>query len=67
MSASVIPSWRELAPQIEAIASGYNWYDIAMLEAAVPVFAQLCREHIALEECVVYPAARNLLRHAPHG
>ena len=23
--------WRELAPQIEAIAKGYNWYDLAML------------------------------------
>lgn len=43
---------------------GYDWYDLAMLQAAVPVFAELCREHIALEECVVYPAAQNLLRHA---
>jgi len=58
--------WRELAPQVEAIAAGYDWYDPAMLQAAVPVFAQLCREHIALEECVVYPAAQNLLRHAKH-
>jgi hemerythrin-like domain-containing protein len=55
--------WRELAPQIDAIACGYDWYDLATLQAAVPVFAQLCREHIALEECVVYPAAQNLLRH----
>ena len=58
--------WRELAPQVEAIAAGYDWYDPAMLQAAVPVFAELCREHIALEECVVYPAAQNLLRHAKH-
>ncbi len=58
--------WRELAPPIEAIAAGYDWYDLAMLQAAVPVFTQLYREHIALEECVVYPAARNLLRHARH-
>jgi hemerythrin-like domain-containing protein len=56
--------WRELAPQVDAIASGYDWYDLAMLQAAVPMFAQLCHEHIALEECVVYPAAQNLLRHA---
>jgi hemerythrin-like domain-containing protein len=53
--------WRELAPPVEAIAAGYSWYDLAMLEAALPVFAQLYREHIALEECVVYPAARKLL------
>jgi hemerythrin-like domain-containing protein len=58
--------WRELAPQVRAIAAGYDWYDLAMLQAAIPVFAQLCREHIALEECVVYPAARNLLRHVTH-
>lgn len=56
--------WRELAPQVQAIASGYDWYDLAMLQAALPVFSELCSEHIALEECVVYPAARNLLRHA---
>jgi hemerythrin-like domain-containing protein len=58
--------WRELAPQVQAIAAGYDWYDLAMLQAAVPVFAELLREHIALEECVVYPAAQNLLRHAKH-
>ena len=58
--------WRELAPQVEAVAAGYDWYDLAMLQAAVPVFAQLYHDHIALEECVVYPAAKNLLRHAKH-
>lgn len=58
--------WRELAPQVQAVADGFDWYDLAMLLAAVPVFASLYQEHIALEECVVYPAARNLLRHAPH-
>ena len=55
--------WRELAPQIDAIANGYDWYDLAVLQAAVPIFSALCHEHIALEECVVYPAAKNLLRH----
>ena len=58
--------WRELAPQIDAIACGYDWYDLAVLQAAVPMFSELCHEHIALEECVVYPAAQNLLRHAAH-
>lgn len=57
--------WRELAPQIEAIADGYNWYDLAMLRQALPVFATLYREHIALEETVVYPAARRLRAAAP--
>lgn len=51
--------WRELAPQIEAIADGYNWYDLAMLSAALPVFTALYHEHIALEESMVYPAAKR--------
>lgn len=58
--------WHELQPQVQAVAEGYNWYDLAMLSAAVPVFESLYQEHIALEEVVVYPAARNLLRHARH-
>ena len=51
--------WRELAPQIEAIASGYAWYDLDMLLAALPVFNTLYEEHIALEETLVYPEARR--------
>ncbi len=51
--------WRELAPQIEAVARGYNWYDLPMLRAALPVFTELYREHIALEESLIYPAARR--------
>lgn len=51
--------WRELAPQIEAIADGFNWYDLTMLRHALPVFTALYHEHIAVEENVVYPAARR--------
>jgi hemerythrin-like domain-containing protein len=51
--------WRELSPQVEAIAAGYNWYDMGMLTAALPVFTALYQDHIALEETVVYPAARQ--------
>lgn len=51
--------WRELKPQIEGIANGYNWYDLALLRHALPVFTALYHEHIALEETVVYPAARR--------
>jgi hemerythrin-like domain-containing protein len=56
--------WRELSPQIEAIAKGYNWYDLDMLRGALPVFTALYHEHIALEESLVYPAAR--LRRQSH-
>ncbi len=51
--------WLELAPQIEAISRGDNWYDLVMLRHALPVFRQLYQEHIALEESLVYPAARR--------
>jgi hemerythrin-like domain-containing protein len=51
--------WLELAPQIEAIERGYNWYDLAMLRHALPIFEALYLEHIALEETVVYPAAKR--------
>ncbi|MBL8306297.1 MAG: hemerythrin domain-containing protein [Rubrivivax sp.] len=51
--------WRELSPQIEAIAAGYNWYDLPMLRAALPVFTALYHEHIALEESLIYPVAKR--------
>jgi len=51
--------WRELAPQIDAIARGYRWYDLAMLRLALPVFSALYHEHIGLEESLVYPEAKQ--------
>lgn len=54
--------WLELAPQIEAIARGYNWYDVELLQHALPMFVALYHEHIALEESVVYPMAKRLLQ-----
>jgi hemerythrin-like domain-containing protein len=51
--------WLELAPHLEAIATGYNGYDLPMLRAALPVFRTLYQEHIALEESLIYPLARE--------
>jgi hemerythrin-like domain-containing protein len=51
--------WLELAPQIEAIAQGYNWYDLQMLQQALPIYVALYHEHIALEESLVYPEAKR--------
>ena len=51
--------WLELAPQIEAVAQGYNWYDLPMLRAALPIFTALYRDHIGLEESVIYPEAKR--------
>jgi hemerythrin-like domain-containing protein len=51
--------WLELGPQLDAIARGYSWYDLDTLRAALPLFKALYVEHIALEESIVYPAARR--------
>ena len=51
--------WLELAPQIEAIAQGFAWYDLDVLRQALPVFTQLYQEHIALEESMIYPEAKR--------
>lgn len=51
--------WLELAPHLRAVAEGYNGYDIDFLRTATPIFTELYREHITLEETVVYPASRQ--------
>jgi hemerythrin-like domain-containing protein len=51
--------WRELAPHVRAVAEGYNGYELPLLQAALPVFEALLLDHMALEERVVYPAARR--------
>ena len=51
--------WLELEPHLMAVADGYNWYDLDMLRYALPVFEELYRNHIALEESLVYPEARK--------
>lgn len=50
--------WLELAPQIESIAAGYNWYNIEQLSLAIPVFQALYTDHMALEESLIYPEAK---------
>ena len=50
--------WLELAPQLQAVAQGYSWYEIDTLRHAVGVFTTLYHEHIALEESLIYPEAR---------
>jgi hemerythrin-like domain-containing protein len=51
-------NWIELSPQLSAIASGNNWPDPAEFVHGVQVFVELCTDHIALEETVVYPESR---------
>lgn len=51
--------WQELEPHLQAVAQGYVDPHAAFLRAALPEFAAICREHIALEESLIYPEARR--------
>ena len=50
--------WFELAPHVQAVAEGYNWYDVDVLREGATVFAALYRDHIELEESFIYPEAQ---------
>jgi hemerythrin-like domain-containing protein len=54
--------WMEISPQIDAVACGLSWYDLDVLRQGVEVFTALSRDHIALEESLIYPQARANLR-----
>lgn len=51
--------WRTLQPHVEAVAEGIGGYDLEMMRRAIPIFSTLYREHIAVEESMVYPAAKR--------
>lgn len=53
--------WLELAPQLQAVAEGYSWYELDTLRAGVQVFTALYHDHIALEESLIYPEAKRQL------
>lgn len=50
--------WRELAPLVDAIACGQSCYDVEALRQGAAVFGLLCRDHVALEESLIYPQAQ---------
>lgn len=52
--------WLAIAPQLRAIAAGYSWFDPDELRHAITVFLELCREHIQLEETIIYPEAKAI-------
>jgi iron-sulfur cluster repair protein YtfE (RIC family) len=53
--------WRELAPQLKAIAEGQVGVDFDTLREMVTVFTALSHDHMALEESLIYPQARSRL------
>lgn len=54
-------NWLELAPMLRAIAQGEDWPDMAELKHNTEVFLNLCRDHIVLEETLIYPEAKARL------
>ncbi|NML16079.1 hemerythrin domain-containing protein [Azohydromonas caseinilytica] len=52
--------WLELSPQLATLAAGYSGCDLDQLRQGVELFAELYQDHIALEEGVVFPAARRV-------
>lgn len=50
--------WSELEPHVQAIATGCGTCDIDTLREGTAILAALYKEHIALEESIVYPEAR---------
>jgi hemerythrin-like domain-containing protein len=51
-------NWREVLAQLQPVAEGFGGYDIDMLRHASDVYAALLIEHLALEQGLVFPAAR---------
>lgn len=55
-------NWIQIAPSLEAAASGNLWFDPAELRHALDVFEALYLDHILLEESIAYPEARKRLQ-----
>lgn len=53
-------NWIELGPQLRAIASGNNWFEVSEFQHGVEVFLALYLSHIELEETRIYPESRAL-------
>lgn len=51
-------NWREVQAQLQPVAEGFGGYDIDMLRHAADVYAALLLEHLAIENSLVFPAAR---------
>ncbi len=56
--------WLALAPRLRAVAGGQSDVDPAELRHTAQVFTDLVREHIELEESLIYPEAKALLQRA---
>ena len=51
--------WRELEPQLIAVAEGQFWYDTDVIFEGAVVFGELIRGHFALEDSLIGALVRN--------
>jgi hemerythrin-like domain-containing protein len=54
--------WLDIEPQLAALADPTSTFDRRTLRTAVEVFERLMRDHIALEESLLYPQLRGRLK-----
>jgi hemerythrin-like domain-containing protein len=55
---AMLAAWRPLRALLDGVAQAGTAPDLHALEAAAQAFASLYDEHIALEDSVIFPAAR---------
>lgn len=53
--------WQRIAPMLKAAADGSGGFEPVVLRQAVEVYVQLQRDHMAREESLAYPEARQRL------
>ncbi|MFL6700551.1 MAG: hemerythrin domain-containing protein [Vitreoscilla sp.] len=56
--------WHVLSPLVRALGGGQSWVDLDALRDGIEVFGTLARDHIALEESLIYPQARSRMLEA---
>jgi len=59
--------WLELSAHLEAAAAGHTGWDSALVREGSAVFVALYHDHLALEESLIYPEARQRMRQAERG
>lgn len=53
--------WMALAPRLDYMARGHQWHNMTEVSHHIKRFTDLYQQHIALEESLIYPPAREQL------
>lgn len=57
-------NWLLLGPQLRALGAGIGWPDESEFLQQAQVFLDMCNDHIALEESLIYPESKGRLAKA---